>query len=342
MSAQNRGRGRVGFTLIELLVVIAIIAILIGMLLPAVQKVREAANRTKCENNLKQLALACHSYHDTYQAFPLRIDTRTPPTYVGYSSEIIPLLSFLEQGNLYQQLYTLAVQYSTYMGSYAGGFGHTPGSDIATPLAVLACPSDLLPSPPTATYSDGSFSSSPISLGVTSYLGNLGGNRVGSSANDGIFASLSKGPVSLLGITDGTSTTILFGEHYNYDSLWNAISTNTAAPLDPGYNSPFYVFYSSWARQFVYGAWGSGFYVLNYTFSQQNPPLDPASPGIALQIRGYAYGSGHPGGANFAFCDGSVHFISNAINNESALPGVTLLQALCSRNGGEVIDASQY
>src|SRR5215467_1909709 len=98
---------RRGFTLVELLVVIAIIAILIGLLLPAVQKVREAGNRVKCDNNLKQLSLACHNYHDAYQSLPLA-NAYPPYQSPGYVSQFIALMPFLEQQGLYQQLFNTA------------------------------------------------------------------------------------------------------------------------------------------------------------------------------------------------------------------------------------------
>ncbi|HEY7427169.1 MAG TPA: DUF1559 domain-containing protein [Gemmataceae bacterium] len=328
MRRQGHHKGRIGFTLIELLVVIAIIAILIGLLLLAVQKVREAANRAKCENNLHQLALACHSYHDANQAFPMASNFNQG----GYATLFIPLLPFLEQQAIYQQLYNLAVV-SYYPATYLGvGPGSTSqGGPSSTPLSVLACPSDALPTPPT-TVVGGS-----IYVGLTSYLGNYGALPFGPSiGTDGIFvpSGYYLPPVSLLTIPDGTSNTILFGERYNYDPNWNSYASGIGIP-----NVPFYAVYSWWGAYALALPLGDGFYPLNSTF----PPCPAGGCDVTqLNIRGYIYGSGHPQGVNFALCDGSVRFISNAINNTAATNGTTLLQALSTRAGGEVFDASQY
>jgi prepilin-type N-terminal cleavage/methylation domain-containing protein/prepilin-type processing-associated H-X9-DG protein len=306
-------RSRGGFTLIELLVVIAIIAVLISLLLPAVQKVREAASRAKCLNNLKQLALACHNYHDANQRFPW--------ANADYPNELIPLLPFLEQQALYQQLKDTSPFPFTADPTI-------PGGPCSTPLSVLACPSDALPSPPTAYIP--SFN---IYVGLTSYAGNYGALSNGdiNEGLDGVFvpAGMGAGPVSILGITDGTSNTILFGERYNTDPNWNAYATAIGSLFGWTDVPPFYGLYSCSLTAAIDGPLCSGFYPLNFSL----PPCPGGNCDLnQVGAKGWSFGSGHPGGANFALCDGSVRFLSNAVNNTP-----TLLPALCTRAGGEVI-----
>jgi prepilin-type N-terminal cleavage/methylation domain-containing protein/prepilin-type processing-associated H-X9-DG protein len=314
MHGKVYARERSGFTLIELLVVIAIIAILIGLLLPAIQKVREAASRAKCQNNLKQIGLAAINYHDTNNGFPT--------FQVGNLTWLSVLLPYLEQQALYQQVYAN-------QGNLSGG----PDSPLATPLSIMVCPSDgNLPSPAMAQLPG---SDPGVGYyGLTSYRCNEASVIPWADANyvaDGVFSDDSNS-VSILAITDGTSNTILIGEWYSLDPNWAQLLTNNGSPYFPMYS------WSSWGSSLL-GAGASGVYSLN-------APIDLADPS-AFTSRFSTYGSGHTQGANFVFCDGSVHYLSNAINNarmptNASGATVTLLQALSTRAGGEVVDGSQY
>ena len=248
---------RYGFTLIELLVVIAIIAILIAMLLPAVQKVRESANRAQCQNNLKQLGLAAVNYHDTNNAFPLALSYWLFPSFVSGETPFVLLLPYLEQQALYQALYQQAES-----GIYPGG----PGTPIATPLSMLVCPSDSgIPSP--AVIQD------PIGgdyYAVTSYRPNVSGFDLTSGANDGVIVwPPPPAPIQVLAITDGTSNTILFGEGSNFDPNWPQYQTLLTSFGLPA-NYPFSLLGSVWTTSTGRPPFASGYYPLNTTL-----PLPP-------------------------------------------------------------------
>ncbi|MEZ6142708.1 MAG: DUF1559 domain-containing protein [Zavarzinella sp.] len=186
-TSKNRLILRRGFTLIELLVVIAIIAILIGLLLPAVQKVREAANRASCYNNLKQIGIALHGYHDTRERFP-NADT------ASFGSSFTELLPYIEQGNLER------------------GYNHTlppttPPNNAVTsiPVKLYRCPS-MVP-PPNPIAGDVAWSSYVASVGNAHAWYNAAGSN-------GMIARLTTAPngTRMADITDGTSNTIAFGE----------------------------------------------------------------------------------------------------------------------------------
>jgi prepilin-type N-terminal cleavage/methylation domain-containing protein/prepilin-type processing-associated H-X9-DG protein len=318
-------RHRSAFTLIELLVVIAIIAVLIGLLLPAVQKVREAASRAQCQNNLRQLALAAHNYHDSRGQFPNGVHPvdHVSGHYANGTCWKVELLPYLEQENLKKKW-----DPNDFPNNVAGGMNAT----TAQVLRVLLCPSDQLPglvcyvdiNPllPQYAYASGFY-------GLSSYGGNAGkwsGNGP-LATRDGIFFQDSS--IRLAEVTDGTSSTILFGERSHRDPEFDRL----ALAFDPAFYPLGNV--GKWGAVFA----TSGGSILEHLLSASAPInyrvpagitaeefLGPGAEGKRLR----AFGSGHSGGANFAFADGSVRFLSDSIP-------LATLQALSTRAGGEVV-----
>jgi prepilin-type N-terminal cleavage/methylation domain-containing protein/prepilin-type processing-associated H-X9-DG protein len=336
---------RSGFTLIELLVVIAIIAILIALLVPAVQKVREAASRTQCENNLKQMGLACHNYHDANKYLPPGShQTGNTPTPQGnidnhwYWSWMAFILPFIEQDTIWRQADTFANRDATSSWSPWGNGGAWYGlsgnsNDGPNPaqglvMPVYVCPSDWRTLVVNVNYG---LPTGPTPMGFTDYVGNSGSKGdpgiswagIPQVPIDGVLYIDSK--VKLTGIIDGTSNTLLIGEHPPSNDF-NLGWWFDGAGMDNGGNMEILMSTEGWTETSVN-------FLVNIAYQQYLPCLNnpngfvPGDPNDPCSV-GH-YWSLHAGGMNMLFADGSVRFLYYGMSPVT-------FAAAASRAGGEI------
>jgi prepilin-type N-terminal cleavage/methylation domain-containing protein/prepilin-type processing-associated H-X9-DG protein len=400
-------RVRRGFTLIELLVVIAIIAVLVGLLLPAVQKVREAANRMSCQNNLKQLALSVMNYESAYQRFPPGRATVTTGNDVILSNPndntaFTMLLPYIEQGNLGNLMVPSAAWYwapgySTWASNPDAGAlqymtATPPGSPnyygLQSQVKLFLCPSNrsqgqaaitpaweaFFPAAPPASSPNGGCLDYLLSKGSNAYLDQNSGS-IPTNAQ-GVFDIMSN--TTIASITDGTSNTLMFGEgaghsqtylaRFNYTDVTPYIGFNgTTIPIDQTWGIPVVEDYGIaitskdlFGCTFGVTAQAAGWLPsaagldnpepmnnklamasIDHTGAvmtgiPDNPGNNPNGPtgwiatGGATMDTVSGFRSLHTAGCNFAFCDGSVHFITSSITQLT-------YQALSTKAGGEIL-----
>lgn len=327
-----------GFTLVELLVVIAIIGILIALLLPAVQAAREAARRSQCSNNLKQLGLAMHNYHDTFKSFPSGYiagvggnpwDSGNRSSW-GWGAFILP---FVEQGPLHDRLEPGKFRLSVALTS-GGPLDRV--ADLQTPIQAFRCPSDTAKETNTGHTLRNS-SDAAVATATSNYVGNntsrkwhTGGRLQGydvsqsgqwgglTAANEpnGIFWRASS--VRMRDIVDGTSNTICVGER-----AWELTGpAGTAVRCNAGT---------------IHGTWSE-----NEQLSiRTNLGAGSVALGVPATAPGecvYGFSSPHPGGLQVALCDGSVRFVSLTIDHNWVTQAVdSTFERLLGRDDRQVV-----
>lgn len=365
--------GRSGFTLIELLVVIAIIGVLIALLLPAVQAAREAARRSQCTNNLKQIGLALHNYHQTHNTFPaggLLTSSSNGSVWGaewGSWSTQTALLPFLELQTIYS---ALNVNVRT-IGD--GGSERKNSSIVTTRINVFLCPSSTKVSPGDTWYGRPQPGNNYFaSVGSSLLYGEWGTKNL----PNGVFSGTGP-PFGLSDILDGSSQTIAFGEWRMGDFNSNKLSipqdviVTYSAPANVTvgrpWDSPYMLLpqgnynnaFIRWATQNCAGgaiaSIGSGtnnrswigerwdMSLFGRTLGNTCLPPNPRIPNCELRAdQGdfdgpglYGLSSYHPGGANTLFADGSVHFLKANTN-------MLVMWQLGSRAQGEVVSSNAY
>jgi prepilin-type processing-associated H-X9-DG protein len=334
---------------VELLVVIAIIGVLVALLLPAVQAAREAANRSSCSNNLKQLGLGCHNFNDTYKHLPLGMYNNDGREFCWRTF----MLPFIEQGATYDRLVTAGVYIPPNMGDGQNGHKAIGGTNsdtfnsssvpsakdlgyvqsnasafpaiiqiAKTPLPVFVCPSDGLPRFDNDGYAKANYAGNIGPLQATA--GGTGGSVYGcggsgwnGSKQQGVFLYANDDnnnwATRLADMFDGTSNTAMIGEITN---------SQYVTPSNTG-DSKFPIWISAqnngWCGNLDGGAAGV-FRLMEFPYViNTNPTLFESN---------FAFGSKHPGGAQFGMGDGSVKFVSETVN-------ILVYRAAGTRGGGE-------
>lgn len=337
-------RNRKGFTLIELLVVISIIGILVSLMLPAVQKIRESANRLKCSNNLKQIGLAMHNYHETQNKFPLGM----PGLDARAWSWRVYILPQLEQDNIYNQMQADTARF--WLPPNMGGGGNGPGGstwDIDTIpqakingnlnvasgsprnlLSIYVCPSDNLPPRNSSGYAK------------SNYVGNAGSSRIFDPNQNAWFSAWPFGTwygcgqvkgntqngmllyandsyetwvVAMNDVSDGLSNTFLVGEAGFSQNVGSNVTNHGAFPVWVGGND------NGMCNGFFTA--GNALRLADDVFKLNLRTSDPSNA---------SFGSRHAQGANFLLADGSVRFVRQTMNLQA-------YAAAATRNGGEVL-----
>lgn len=354
--SRKKSRSRDAFTLVELLVVIAIIGVMVGLLLPAVQAAREAARRMSCSNNIKQLGLGIHMYHDTFQALPatsFRLQnfalTNRP------ASWIVRILPFIEQNAAFEQTRFDITDFSN-----RNGTNHSWRAYHGLNVTTLNCPSSPLP-----IFRRDNATASTIALGapaqldtqVSSYVGIAGqynavtarwNGNTGMHDYSGVIISvdsINPRPLTFASVVDGTSNTLTVGEQANFKTVIDAAGVRTT--------------FDDRSSQFSGGAWSGGGgsdpnenpsdFTWNGWRQNQTSLRSPAginwtpvAPATRTSVHGTAYWNGYPGshipftsahtgGAQFLLLDGSVRFISENIR-------FNLLERLVNRMDKNVLE----
>jgi type II secretory pathway pseudopilin PulG len=325
--------------LIELLVVIAIIAILIALLLPAVQQAREAARRTQCKNNLKQIGLALHNYHDVHQTFPpttvyLRITSPAIPTHGNHLGWGFRILPFIDQGNLYNQV-DPTVLWNDLRRQITVPAGQ-PQHWAETVLTVFICPTDGSGGKTHQSWNVTKLAPQDTPVGKSNYVGVYGGRNFNISFE--VNPALAPGvmwPKPLPGvfefgaavntarqigdITDGTSNTVMVGERENTTVLPNGVTRRA----------------SLWAGTLMWtdGSTREEKYSIVIEVANCGTRTFTRDPSWLLNgLNRDAFSSLHTGGVQFVFGDGRVQFVSEDADE-------TTMTSLCSINQGEVVGA---